>query len=217
MRGTDHQTSQMFSYLSPEQMVPQDHPLRVIRPLANAALDRLSPASASSIRRSGGPRSRRSKLLRALLLQAFFSVRSERQLMEQIELQSAVPLVRRAADGRAGVGCDGVHQEPRPAAGGRHRRGFLEALLARPAGQGAAVGRALLGRRHADRGLGVDEELPAQGWQRRAAGAGPQRRARLPRREALQRDACLDHRSRRRLYSKAARAGERSCASWGMC
>ncbi len=44
MRGTDHQTSQMFSDLSPEQMVPQDHPLRVIRPLANAALDRLSPA-----------------------------------------------------------------------------------------------------------------------------------------------------------------------------
>jgi len=44
MRGMDHQTSQMFSYLSPEMMVLLDHPLRVIRPLAEAAQDRLSPA-----------------------------------------------------------------------------------------------------------------------------------------------------------------------------
>ena len=46
MRGTDRQTNQMFSYLSPEAMVPPDHPLRVIRPLANAALGR----SISSLR-----------------------------------------------------------------------------------------------------------------------------------------------------------------------
>ena len=44
MRGADHQMGQLFSYLSPETMVPQDHPLRVIRQLANAALARLSPA-----------------------------------------------------------------------------------------------------------------------------------------------------------------------------
>ena len=43
MRGVDEQTGTLFSYLSPDAMVPQDHPLRVIRPLVNAALTRLSP------------------------------------------------------------------------------------------------------------------------------------------------------------------------------
>src|SRR3978361_2197278 len=84
MRGTDHQTSQMFSYLSPEQMVPQDHPLRVIRPLANAALDRLSPTFAKLYSAIGRPSIPPEQLLRALLLQAFFRVRSERQLIEQL-------------------------------------------------------------------------------------------------------------------------------------
>ena len=84
MRGTDHQTSQMFSYLSPEMMVPLDHPLRVIRPLANAALDRMSPAFAKLYSAIGRPSIPPEQLLRALLVQAFFSVRSERQLMEQL-------------------------------------------------------------------------------------------------------------------------------------
>ena len=88
MRGTDHQTSQMFSYLSPEMMVPQDHPLRVIRPLANAALDRLSPAFSKMYSAIGRPSIPPEQLLRALLLQAFFTVRSERQLMEQLRLTS---------------------------------------------------------------------------------------------------------------------------------
>jgi transposase len=84
MRGTDQQTSQLFSYLSPEQMVPQDHPLRVIRPLANAALDRLSPEFSKLYSAIGRPSIPPEQLLRALLLQAFFTVRSERQLMEQL-------------------------------------------------------------------------------------------------------------------------------------
>jgi transposase len=84
MRGTDKQTAQMFSYLSPETMVPQDHPLRVIRPLANAALDRLSPAFSKLYSAIGRPSIPPEQLLRALLLQAFFTVRSERQLMEQL-------------------------------------------------------------------------------------------------------------------------------------
>jgi transposase len=84
MRGADEQTGALFSYLSPEAMVPQSHPLRAIRPLVNAALARLSP----EFDRLYSPLGRESiapeKLLRALLLQAFYSVRSERQLMEQI-------------------------------------------------------------------------------------------------------------------------------------
>lgn len=84
MRGTDRQTNQMFSYLSPEAMVPRDHPLRVIRPLANAALERLSPAFGKMYSEIGRPSIPPEQLLRALLIQAFFSVRSERQLMEQL-------------------------------------------------------------------------------------------------------------------------------------
>jgi transposase len=84
MRGTDHQTGQMFSYLSPETMVPQDHPLRVIRPLVNAALDRLSAKFNQMYSAIGRPSIPPEQLLRALLLQALFTVRSERQLMEQL-------------------------------------------------------------------------------------------------------------------------------------
>ena len=84
MRGTDRQTARMFSYLSPEEMVPRDHPLRLIRPLANAALDRLSPTLHAIYSAVGRPSIPPEQLLRALLLQAFFSVRSERQLMEQL-------------------------------------------------------------------------------------------------------------------------------------
>ena len=84
MRGADEQTGALFSYLSPDAMVPRDHPLRVIRPLVNAALARLS----SDFDRLYAPTGRTSiapeKLLRALLLQAFYTVRSERQLMEQL-------------------------------------------------------------------------------------------------------------------------------------
>src|SRR3978361_300316 len=84
MRGADRQTAAMFSYLSPEAFVPPNHPLRAIRPLVNAALDRLSPDFAKIYSAFGRELIAPEKLLRALLLQAFFSVRSERQLMEQL-------------------------------------------------------------------------------------------------------------------------------------
>ncbi len=84
MRGADRQTAAMFSYLSPEAFVPPNHPLRAIRPLVNAALDRLSPDFAKIYSPFGRESIAPEKLLRALLLQAFFSVRSERQLMEQL-------------------------------------------------------------------------------------------------------------------------------------
>jgi transposase len=84
MRGADHQTSAMFSYLSPETLVPANHPLRAIRPLVNAALERLSGEFDKIYSQFGRDSIAPEKLLRALLLQAFFSVRSERQLMEQI-------------------------------------------------------------------------------------------------------------------------------------
>ena len=84
MRGADEQTGALFSYLSPDAMVPQDHPLRAIRPLVNAALARLSPDFERLYAPTGRASIAPEKLLRALLLQAFYTVRSERQLMEQL-------------------------------------------------------------------------------------------------------------------------------------
>jgi transposase len=84
MRGWDRQTGKLFSYLSPESLVPADHPLRAMRVLVNAALDRLSPDFAAIYASTGRPSIAPEKLLRALLVQALFSIRSERQLMQQI-------------------------------------------------------------------------------------------------------------------------------------
>jgi len=84
MRGTDRQTGHMFSYLSPEALVPKEHPLRLIRPLANAALERLSASFHQMYSAIGRPSIPPEQLLRALLVQALFSVRSERQLIEQL-------------------------------------------------------------------------------------------------------------------------------------
>lgn len=92
MRGTDRQQSAMFSYISAERRVPQDHPLRPLRAMADAALKQLE-----------------------LLLQVLYTVRSERLLM----LQLPVPLVRGTEPRRPGVGCDGVQQESGALAGGR--------------------------------------------------------------------------------------------------
>ena len=70
MRGADHQTASMFSYLSPEAIVPQSHPLRVIRPQVNAALARLSGDFEKIYSQFGPDSIAPEKLLRALLLQA---------------------------------------------------------------------------------------------------------------------------------------------------
>jgi transposase len=84
MRGADRESAALFNYLSPEAFVPPNHPLRAIRPLVNAALDRLFPDFSKIYSPFGRDSIAQEKLLRALLLQAFFSVRSERQLVEQL-------------------------------------------------------------------------------------------------------------------------------------
>jgi len=85
MRGTDSQQAAMFSYLSPEQRVPQDHPLRPIRAMAETVLQGLSPQFAKLYSHTGRPSIPPEKLLRALLLQVLYTVRSERLLMEQLD------------------------------------------------------------------------------------------------------------------------------------
>jgi transposase len=85
MRGEDRDTASMFSYVSPERRVPKDHPLRPIREMVDAALKELSPRFEAIYSRVGRPSIPPEKLLRALLLQVFYTIRSERLLMEQLD------------------------------------------------------------------------------------------------------------------------------------
>jgi transposase len=85
MRGEDRQAEGMFSYVRLEERVPRDHPLRPIRKLVDAALTELSGELAALYSTLGRPSIAPERLLRALLVQAFYTVRSERQLMEQLE------------------------------------------------------------------------------------------------------------------------------------
>jgi transposase len=85
MRGFDIQQSAMFSYMSPEQRVPADHPLRPIREMVDRALKGLSRRFNEIYSATGRPSIPPEKLLRALLLQVLYTVRSERLLMEQLE------------------------------------------------------------------------------------------------------------------------------------
>lgn len=85
MRGDDFQQAAMYSYLSPEQRVPQDHPLRPIRKMIDEALGKMSRRFNKLYSITGRPSIAPEKLLRALLLQTLYSIRSERMLMEQME------------------------------------------------------------------------------------------------------------------------------------
>jgi len=84
MRGADHQQSGMFSYISAEERVPKDHPLRAIRAMIDVALRNMGPQFEAMYARVGRPSIAPEKLLRALLLQVLYTVRSERMLMEQL-------------------------------------------------------------------------------------------------------------------------------------
>jgi len=85
MRGADSRSGELFSYVDLEQRVPASHPLRVIRSIVNEALAALSGDFSELYSGMGRPSISPEMLLRAMLLQAFYSVRSERQLMERIE------------------------------------------------------------------------------------------------------------------------------------
>src|ERR671922_102882 len=85
MRGSDTTTGSLFSYVDLEHRVPARHPLRLIRAVVNEALATLDAEFARLYAAGGRPSIAPEKLLRGSLLQAFFSIRSERQLMEQLD------------------------------------------------------------------------------------------------------------------------------------
>ena len=85
MRGSDKRSGELFSYVDLEKRIRQDHPLRAIRLLTDTALAALSGDFAALYSGTGRPSIAPELLLRAMLLQAFYSIRSERQLMELLE------------------------------------------------------------------------------------------------------------------------------------
>ena len=162
MRGTDHEQSGMFSYISAERRVPKDHPLRAIRAMVDAALKELGPRFARLYASSGRPSIAPEKLLRALLLQVLYTVRSERQLMEQLDYNLLFRwFVGLSMDDPVWDVTVFTKNRERLLAGevaqGFFQRGAGQARGARP-----ALRRALHGRWHFDRGVGFAEELQAQ-------------------------------------------------------
>ena len=84
MRGSDVRSGDLFSYVDLEKRVPGKHPLRLVRMIVNEVLSRLDGDFAKAYAIGGRPSIAPERLLRALLLQAFYTIRSERQLMEQL-------------------------------------------------------------------------------------------------------------------------------------
>jgi transposase len=132
MRGREEGSGELFSYVRLEDRVPADHPLRMIRSLADEALVSLSGRFETFYSRLGRPSIPPEMLLRATLLQAFFSVRSERQLMEQIDYNLLFRWF-------VGLPMDGAVWHPTVFTHNRDRlleaevaREFLAALLALP-------------------------------------------------------------------------------------
>ena len=85
MRGDDRQDNELFLYGSLEERVPEKHPLRPVRVMVDAALESMSGRFDEMYAKAGRPSIAPERLLRALLLQALYSIRSERMLVEQLE------------------------------------------------------------------------------------------------------------------------------------
>jgi transposase len=132
MRGEDQQSGALFSYLSLEERVPEAHPLRRIRAITDSALEALSGEFEALYSHTGRPSIPPEKLLRALLLQAFYTVRSERQLMEQLDYNLLFRWF-------VGLGMDGSVWDPTVFCKNRDRllegdvaQRFLAAVLSQP-------------------------------------------------------------------------------------
>src|SRR5271167_4189231 len=104
MRGAFEDQGGLFSYISPEARIPTSHPLRKIRELVREVLGELNRSFGKLYASEGRPSIPPEQLLSALLLQVFYGIRSERQLI-------FVPLVRGAFAGRSDLGPDHLHEE----------------------------------------------------------------------------------------------------------
>ena len=163
MRGDDPRHESMFSYVTPEARVRADHPLRPIRRMTDAALQRLSPRFDRLYSTIGRPSIPPEKLLRALLLQMLYSIRSERLLMEELDYSVLYRwFVGLSLDDPIWDATTFTKNRDRLLDGDIADAFFAEVLAAIKAGR-AALGRALHGRRHAARGVGESQELQTEG------------------------------------------------------
>lgn len=133
MRGGDDRTGSLFSYVDLEARVPARHPLRVMRELVNASLLALDGSFTALYAKTGRPSIAPERLLRAVLLQMLYSIRSERQLMERLEFDLLFRWF-------VGLGIDDAVWHPTVFTHNRDRvltteiaQGFLSALLSQPA------------------------------------------------------------------------------------
>ncbi len=133
MRGPDERQAILFSYRSIEDRIPADHPLRALRRLVDPLLGKLSPRFQRLDSAIGRPSIPPEQLLRALLLQVLYTIRSERQLMEQLDYNLLYRWFVGLTPDDAVWDPTVFTKKPGPAAGGRHRRGV------RPPGAGPGL------------------------------------------------------------------------------
>lgn len=196
MRGDDKRAEGMFSYVRLEERIAADHPLRAIRALVEEVLSKMSAQLSSLYSHTGRPSIAPEQLLKATLLQAFFTVRSERQLVEQIDYNMLFRWF-------VGLSMDDAVWDASTFSKNRDRlittevaQAFLKTLTGLP------QVKALLSSDHfsvdgtmIDAWASMKSFVPKDGSGR--PGARAQWRAQLPQREALERDAWLNHRHRR--------------------
>ncbi len=210
MRGEDQRSEGFFSYVRLETRIPADHPLRAIRELVDAALAELSRAFDKLYAREGRPSIPPERLLRALLLQAFYTVRSERQLMEQLDYNLLfrwfVGLSADDAVWDATVFCKNRDR----LLDGDIAAKFMSSVLNLPqtrkllSGEHFSVDGTLIEAWASMKSfVPKDGGKPPSGRRRRRT----QRRARLPRRETQERHAFFDHRPRRQAVPQGGRQG----------
>jgi len=197
VRGNDNRTGELFSYVNLEARVRRDHPLRAIWRIVNEALSALEREFAALYSPIGRPSIPPEKLLRAMLLQAFYSIRSERLLMERLEYDLLFRWF-------VGIGVDDAAWDHSVFSKNRDRllegdiaAKFLTAVLAQP------KVKKLLSSDHFSvdgtliEAWGLDEERQAKGrlWGTAGARRRAQCRSGLPWPETLERYPCFDHRS----------------------
>ena len=210
MRGGDNRTGKLFSYVDLEARVRRDHPLRAIRTIVNEALSALEREFAGLYSPIGRPSIPPEKLLRAMLLQAFYSIRSERLLMERLEYDLLFRWF-------VGIGVDDAAWDHSVFSKNRDRllegdiaAKFLAAVLAQ------SKVKKLLSSDH----FSVDGTL-IEAWAsmksvkpKDGSGEPPGARRRtqcrsgLPWPETLERYPCFDHRSRCQALSQGQRQGD---------
>jgi len=171
MRGTDQQQSHVFSYISPEQRVHKDHPLRPIRAVVDEILKPLSPQFSRCAREWAARRFHRSSYC-AHLLQMLYSVRSERLLMEEMDYNILFRWF-------VGLNLDDEVWDATVFTKNRDRlleaevaKEFLARVVAQATGEGMDFGRALHGGRHAAGVLNEREEFSAPGEEGWASAGG---------------------------------------------